>query len=333
WIEEIYTYGRARQVRYEGTGPKTPEEERFLSALEGAKIKGRNAAEALACVLQEKGLTHGHVALDHEGMAIEAKNFLRASLPQARFSDASDLFRLIRMVKTGEEIGRLREATALNEEAIEGIFKRACVGRDELELSQVYHEKIAGGRGQVEWHHLGSGRRSAGIFPPSRRRLEAGDLLRTDAGCILNSYHADTCASGVLGEPTAKQMRLFAAGQKGIQACLEILRPGCRPSELLEALHQGIARGGMPGVKKDFVGHTIGIEAREFPFDFSAPKKLSSPFLPETTDVPLEENMVVNIEVALVELGFGGIQIEHTLVLKNGGFEFIVPQERELIRI
>ena len=28
-----------------------------------------------------------------------------------------------------------------------------------------------------------------------------------------------------------------------------------------------------------------------------------------------------------------GIQIEHTLVLKNGGFEFIVPQPRELVRI
>jgi len=82
-----------------------------------------------------------------------------------------------------------------------------------------------------------------------------------------------------------------------------------------------------------FVGHTIGIEAREFPFELGAPKRLSSPFLPETTDIPLEEKMVINVEIALVELGFGGIQIEHTLVLKSGGFEFIVPQERELVRI
>jgi Xaa-Pro aminopeptidase len=311
----------------------TPEEERFLSVLDAARVKGKSPAEALVNLLHEKGLSFGCVALDHEGMALEVKDSLRASLPQAKFFDASDLFRLIRMVKTEEEIKRLREATALNEGAIEAIFKRACVGCDEIELSQVYHEKIASGRGQVEWHHLGSGRRSAGIFPPSPRRLEAGDLLRTDAGCILNSYHADTCASGVLGEPTAKQMHLFAAGQKGIEACLEILKPGCRPSELLEALHQGITKGGMAGVRKDFVGHTIGIEAREFPFELGEPKKLASPFLPETTDIPLEPNMVFNIEVALVELGFGGIQIEHTLVLKDGGFDFIVLQERELIRI
>ncbi len=333
WIEEIYTYGRPHQVRYEGKGPKTLEEERFLSALEETKVKGKNAAEALARLLDERGLAHAHIALDHEGMAVEIKNSLRVALPQAKFSDASDLFRLIRMVKTQDEIERLRKAAALNEKAMQAIFKKAYVGCSELELAGEFHGEIAKERGQVEWLHLGSGRRSEGIFPPSAKRLEAGDLLRSDAGSILDSYHADTCGTGVLGEATEKQARLFAAGQGAIAACLEILRPGCRPSQLLEALNQGISKGGVPNLKKDFVGHTIGIEAREFPFELGEPKKLASPFLPETTDIPLEPNMVVNIEVALVELGFGGIQIEHTAALKDGGFEFIVPQERVLIQI
>ena len=84
---------------------------------------------------------------------------------------------------------------------------------------------------------------------------------------------------------------------------------------------------------KEFVGHTIGIEAREFPFEFTAPKKLSSAFLPETSDVPLQENMVINVEVALVELGMGGIQIEHTLRIKKNGFEFMTAEPRDLITI
>lgn len=333
WIKEIYTYGQPRSPRYEGPGPMTAEEERFFSVLDGAKIKGKNPAEALADLLRERGLSRGHIALDHEGMAQEVKESLRSALPQAKFSDASDLFRLIRMVKTPEEIARLRKAAELNERAIATMFAKARAGCDEIELAQEYHGEIAKERGQVGWLHLGSGRRSAGIFPPSSKKLEAGDLLRVDAGCYLNFYHSDTCGSAVLGEPTAKQTRLFAAGKSGIAACLEILRPGSRPSELLEALNQGLKMAGMREARKDFVGHTIGIEAREFPFEFGPPKALASPFLPETTDIPLEENMAINVEVALVELGFGGIQIEHTLVLKDGGFEFIVPQERELIRI
>ena len=182
------------------------------------------------------------------------------------------------------------------------------------------------------WQHLGSGRRSEGIFPASPKKLEAGDLLRTDVGIYLDAYHSDTCATGVLGEPTAKQAKMFAAGMEGIKACLEVVRPGALPSELLSAMNRGIKQAGI-NTQKDFVGHTIGIEAREFPFELALPKKLSSPFLPETTDVPLEEKMVINVEVALVELGFGGIQIEHTLVVTRDGFDFIVPQKRELIAI
>ena len=184
----------------------------------------------------------------------------------------------------------------------------------------------------VGWQHLGSGRRSEGIFPPSAKKLEAGDLLRTDVGIYLNSLHSDICATAVLGEPTAKQKKLFEAGQAGLARCLDLCKPGARPSELLDGLNRGVKQAGVSD-HKEFVGHTIGIEAREFPFEFTAPKKLSSPFLPETTDVPLEENMVINVEVALVELGFGGIQIEHTLLITGNGFEFMTAEPRELIAV
>jgi len=119
---------------------------------------------------------------------------------------------------------------------------------------------------------------------------------------------------------------------KGIEACLERVKPGALPSEVLEGLNHGIKAGGV-NQHKDFVGHTIGIEAREFPFEFAAPKKLSSPFLPPSTDVPLQEKMVVNVEVALIEMGFGGIQIEHTLLITKNGFEFLTVEPRDLIAI
>jgi Xaa-Pro aminopeptidase len=156
--------------------------------------------------------------------------------------------------------------------------------------------------------------------------------LRTDVGVYFNAYHSDVCATGVVGEPTAKQKHLFAAGMKGIEACLERVKPGALPSEVLEGLNHGIKAGGI-NQHKDFVGHTIGIEAREFPFEFAAPKKLSRPFLPESTDVPLQEKMMINVEVALIEMGYGGIQIEHTLLVKRDGFEFITAEKRELIAI
>jgi len=332
WIDQICTYGPERSMRYMAENPPTPEEERFVSIFSAGKCKGREPAEALARLLREKGLASSSVALDHEGMTQEFKSELRAALPDAKFYEASDLFRLIRMIKSDDEIARLRRACVLNERAVQAMYRAAAVGISEFELSGEFYKQIGANGGVVGWQHLGSGRRSEGIFPASERKLERGDLLRTDVGVYFNAYHSDVCATGVVGEPTAKQKHLFDAGMKGIEACLEQVKPGALPSDLLDGLNRGIKAGGV-NQHKDFVGHTIGIEAREFPFEFAAPKTLSRPFLPETTDVPLHEKMMINVEVALIEMGYGGIQIEHTLLVKKHGFEFITAEKRELIGI
>ncbi len=332
WLDEVYTYGAGRTPHYAGESAPTTEETRFMAVFDQTKLMGRSPAEALARLLRDKGLASAAIALDHEGMAQEMKSFLRDALPQAKFFDGSDLFRLIRMVKSKDEIGGLRKACELNDAAVSAMFRAAAVGCSEIDLSAEFHKQVASQRGSVGWQHLGSGRRSEGIFPPSAKKLEAGDLLRTDVGIYLNSLHSDVCATGVLGEPTTRQKKLFDAGTQGLAACLDRCRPGSRPSELVDALNRATKQAGVDE-HKDFVGHTIGIEAREFPFEFTAPKKLSSPFLPETTDVPLEQNMVINVEIALVELGFGGIQIEHTLLITNNGFEFLTAEPRELMEI
>ena len=332
WLQEVYTYGGGRTLRYATDAPPSEEDERFVSVFDKAKLLGKSPAESLTRLLRDKGLSGRTVAWDDQGMAQEVKDYLREALPQAKFLDASDLFRLIRMIKSEDEIHGLKKACELNDKAVSAMFRSAAVGSTELELSAEFHKHIGSGRGTVGWQHLGSGRRSAGIFPPSAKKLEPGDLLRTDVGIYLNSLHSDVCATGVLGEPTATQRKLFDAGTKGIADCLELCKPGSRPSELLDALNRGTKQAGVDE-HKEFVGHTIGIEAREFPFEFTAPKKLSSPFLPETSDVPLQENMVINVEVALVELGMGGIQIEHTLVIKSNGFEFLTAEPRDLIAL
>jgi Xaa-Pro dipeptidase len=332
WLQDVYTYGGGRSLRYDGREPATAEEEKFLAVFDRTKLLGKNPPEALIQLLRAKGLAAATVAWDHEGMSQEVREHLRQALPQAKFVDASDLFRLIRMIKSRDEVQGLRKACELNDAGVRAMFNSAAPGVCELDLSAEFYKHIGAGRGTVGWQHLGSGRRSAGIFPPSPKKLEGGDLLRTDVGIYLNGLHSDVCATGVLGEPTGAQKKLFDAGSRGIAACLQLCKPGQRPSELLDALNRGVQEAGVDE-HKEFVGHTIGIEAREFPFEFTAPKKLTSPFLPETSDVPLQEDMVINVEVALVELGMGGIQIEHTLHITKHGFDFMTAEPRDLVRL
>ena len=79
-----------------------------------------------------------------------------------------------------------------------------------------------------------------------------------------------------------------------------------------------------------FCGHGIGIEARDYPV-FTKPMKARSPFLPGSYDLPIEEGMVISIEVPYGELGLGGFQVEYTLLVKKDGCEKLYPHHRELV--
>lgn len=79
-----------------------------------------------------------------------------------------------------------------------------------------------------------------------------------------------------------------------------------------------------------FCGHWLGIEARDYPI-FTAAMKAASPFFPGTYDIPIEEGMVINIEIPYGEFGLGGFQVEYTLLVTRDGCEKLYPHERELV--
>ena len=112
---------------------------------------------------------------------------------------------------------------------------------------------------------------------------------------------------------------------------MEILRPGAIPSKIFQETIGTVEKEGLKEFSKlaTFCGHGIGIEARDYPI-ICNPVKSINPFLPGSYDLPIEENMVINIEVPYKELGLGGFQIEYTLLVNKGGCEKLYPQKKEL---
>ena len=117
-------------------------------------------------------------------------------MPEAKFCDASDLFRLIRMIKSDDEIARLRRACACNENAVQDMYRTAAAGLSELELSAEFYNQIGANRGLIGWQHLGSGRRSEGIFPATAKKLEQSSQ-RLEFLLIMNSLLRVLCASAM----------------------------------------------------------------------------------------------------------------------------------------
>ena len=78
------------------------------------------------------------------------------------FWSASNLFRLIRLQKTEEEIERMRAAALLNEQAVVAFHQEMAVGRTECEVASHYYRTVARGRRQMELVSFG-GREAFGL--------------------------------------------------------------------------------------------------------------------------------------------------------------------------
>jgi Xaa-Pro dipeptidase len=332
WLQEKYIYGRPRHAQIADPSKLAAVEQRTVK-LAGSDTKGPTAEKALAQLIRDKGMDRGRIGMDHFAIPVTIWEKIKAGLPQTTMLPASSFFRYVRMIKTPAEIQRLRESAELNERAINTMLSAAKPGVSESELAGIYKGEIARAGGQVYWMHMAVGR--GGNFPALKDNvLQKGDVFRVDMGCSINGYHADVCKSGCVGaEPTAEHRKRYDAIQAGVLKSVEALKPGVRPHELYETMIVGVRANGLPNYSNFFLGHTIGLEAREFPFLIGPAEELDDPFLPNTTNIPMEPGMTVNLEASNHEAGWGTVQVEYTCAVTDTGHQHLITPGQRLMSL
>jgi Xaa-Pro dipeptidase len=332
WLKEAYTYGRPRKHHVPDMSKLSLEERRTVEITQ-EEPKGPTAEKALAQLIKDKGMGRARIGMDHFGIPLTIYEAIGSLLPEAKLQPASSFFRYVRMIKTPGEIQRLRESAVLNEQAINAMLRATKPGVKESELAGIYKGEVARAGGQVYWMHMAVSR--GGNFPAIKDKvLQKGDIFRVDMGCSINGYHADVCKSGCVGaEPTAEHRKRYDAVQAGVLKSVEALKPGARPQDLYETMVQGVRAAGIPNYSNFFLGHTIGLEAREFPFLIGPAEEVSDPFLPNTTNIPMESGMTVNLEASSHEVGWGTVQVEYTLAVTDSGHEHLIKPDQKLFTL
>jgi Xaa-Pro aminopeptidase len=338
WMPEVYTFGNPYYFVYpEGT--LSEGEKRYKAFLDDRGKAAPTAGEAIIKALKQKGLERGRIGLDEKNVYPATREEIVSGVPHATILDAFELFRVIRMVKTPEELERIKTVGLLNERAAQSVLNDLAEGVSEEELTQHFLEYVAKEGAVFEFWNTASGTQSSMTImsyghhhPRAGYKLKKGDMFRYDGGCIYNKYHADAGGCAALGTPARKQKACYRAIEAGMEKAMELLKPGAIPSKLFEKTAATVEKAGIRDYTKlaHFCGHGIGIEARDYPI-FTKPLKATSPFLPGTYDLPVEEGMVINIEVPYGELGLGGFQVEYTLLVRKDGCEKLYPHERELV--
>lgn len=318
WIDHFVTYGKF-YIDPPKEGVPLSDDVRRLQNLLSSSKHFEEAATALAESLADIGLERGKIALDDMNVTTVLYRTIQGKLPDARFIDGHPMLRRIRAVKTPEEIDRLESAAQITESGFLKSLEAICEGATELDIHRIYCNTVAEQGGIPTLDCVGAGHRSG--LPnvrPSQYRVQKGDLVRFDIGCVNQYYHSDTARIAILGEPTEKQRTCYQASKEGCDLILEHVRPGARVADLFEVAVKAVQEAGIPQYRRHHVGHGIGIEVYD------------PPLLAPTSDDVLEEGMVVNVETPYYEFGFGGVQVEDTVVVTGDGYRLLTQCDRGL---
>jgi Xaa-Pro aminopeptidase len=217
----------------------------------------------------------------------------------------------LREIKSPREIGAIRAASELADEALRRTLRAGLAGRTEREVAIELELalKRLGAQAPSFPSIVASGEH--GALPHAEPRdvaIERDVLVTIDWGAYLDGYCSDctrTYATGRLGEEAEATYRLVLEAQ---EAALAALRPGVSgrtvdavARDLIEAAGHGESFG-------HGVGHGVGMDVHE------------APRLSRTAPVqPLLVGNVVTVEPGVYLPGRVGVRIEDLAVLRDGG--------------
>jgi len=278
-----------------------------------------NPIAVLSEVMQEKGLETGKVGIEEKVLPYGDFRLISAKLPKTTFIDASKTFLEIRSVKTREEISRIKIATELTEKAFGAAFRIAKVGVTEADLLRAFQLDIIKNGGYIHQgiihSNLTAGKESATIRRswPLELKLKNGDIMRFDGGTIYKGYRSDMARCRVIGSPSEKAKRLYAAVKTAQERIVDSIKPGVKLSDLFHMGLSTVREMGYPDFQRSHFGHGLGLITEE------------EPLVSANSDVVIEKDMVLCIEVPYYWVGFGGLTVEDVVRVTTSGHQVLSP--------
>jgi Xaa-Pro dipeptidase len=315
WIEDLWVYGAGDLDLSAVPQSLTPASADLLRRIAAGRTRA-DGIDALRIALRERGLAGGRIGIEMEGLSDEERQRLRAALPRTELRDCSNLLRLIRAVKSLEEVRRLERAAQIGYNAAAACLRNARPGQSLHDLRQHYASEIVAAGASVD--HFIASPQGVGLVEEPDYRLAPGDILYIDYGCVYEHYYSDNGTTLVLGDFPSDLRSAYGVLRNGLECGIERLQPGVRASEVRQVMVETLAHAGVTGSNAH--GHGIGLEPRDYPI-IMPPSGLSirDDCIDLSSDMPLEAEMVVNLELPLYLFGRASLHMEQTFEITPGG--------------
>ena len=281
--------------------------------------KGALVVDVVAAIAR-RGLKR--VGYEPARMTCDYFEALKARLPmKATLAPVRGWIEELRMVKSPQELARIRRSVETNSRAFEAAVRRIRPGMTERDLAAEleYRMRRLGAEKPSFETIVAAGARSA--LPhaqPTAAPLSPGGLVVVDMGAFQDGYASDMTRMLFIGRPGARVKRTYSAVLEAQLAAIGRVRAGVLAAQVDRAARSVLKAHGLDGAFVHSTGHGLGLEIHEPPRIGMREKAV------------LREGMAITIEPGVYLEGFGGIRIEDTVVVTASGCEILTPTSKDL---
>lgn len=253
-------------------------------------------------------------------LAFESHYFLHAAVGRmekvlgndVELVPVTDLVERMRLIKSEEEIGRLKKAVLLNERVFQQVHSTVVPGMTEIEIALTIERmmrEMGAERPSFETIVAFGSNAAKPHAVPSDRVLKEGEIVLIDMGLVLEGYCSDMTRTFTVGKPDNLFLDRLRVVRQAQLAATKALRAGAVCREVDLAARQIIVDAGYGSCFGHGLGHGVGLAVHE------------SPRLSSRNRKQLRAGMIVTIEPGIYLPGWGGIRLENMAVVREDGCE------------
>jgi len=275
-----------------------------------------NPYDRVAQGLKDRGLGSSKLGIEETVKFVFSQGIAAAS-PQAQIQAATPITAGCRMIKSEQEVERMRLASRVTLAAYEAAYRALKPGMtkpDAEHLIEQAHAKL-GFEGGAD---VQVGEYSA--FPHGSvtpQVIREGSVVLVDGGCTVEGYTSDITRTFVLGKASDRMKKVFDIVHKAQSAALAAAHPGVECGNIDAAARKVIVDAGFGPDYKYFthrVGHGMGMDGHEWPY------------LVRGNQTKLAQHMTFSDEPGIYIRGEFGLRLEDDMHITAEGAELFTPQ-------
>ncbi len=286
-------------------------------------IAKRSLIEAAAALIKRKRLKR--IGFEESNLTVAYFRHLEDSFPLGTaLQPAGGMVEQLRMIKSHDEIEKIRHSVNVNSEAYRRTLRRVKVGATERDIAaelEFQMHRLGAEKPAFETIVAAGARSALPHATPTGRRVEDNEILLVDMGATVDGYTSDMTRVSHIGVPSKRTRGYYNAVLEAQLAGVDAIRPGL-PASRVDARVRSVLRG--HGLERFFVhstGHGLGLEIHE------------GPRIGKRDSTKLAPGMVITVEPGIYIENVGGIRIEDTVLVTDAGCEVLTPTSKELVEI